>query len=55
METLDAKIIKCSDPNDWYKDMIGHNIKVKRTLTTFAAYSIDGKRINFYDLEIKWK
>lgn len=43
------KIVKCSDPTNWYADKIGEIVTVK-VFVTFGAYDDKDRYISYYDL-----
>ena len=45
------KIIKCSDPDLWYADMIGKTITV-HYFSTFGAWDTNGRWLWFNDLSL---
>lgn len=46
---IERTIIKCSNPEWWYNDMVGKKITVK-TYGTFGCWDKQGRWVYFYDL-----
>lgn len=43
------RIVKCSEPGAWYKDMIGQTITI-HYFSTFGAWDTQGRWLWYYDL-----
>lgn len=49
-EPVVMRIRSCTDPNEWYADMVGQNITVKY-YASYGAYDMKDRWMYYFDLE----